>query len=217
MSRKGEIRRPYIQCSLPGPKRFWLRVYQRGDCWEFRGQEQAYRSFRVEHGMTVLAHRYAFSLVKDLRWDTILDHTCNHPWCVRPSHLVAGDTRENTLRGIGPTASNARKTHCRFGHQLVPKPRTPGVRYCRLCAITGARQRRAERTPYHWPAGIMCRKGHAFTDENTTIRSNGQLRCKTCCKETNRARYWQDQQQRPGQLPERLKSILWKMAAPYED
>ncbi len=65
-----------------------------------------------------------------------VDHKCRTPTCWRPDHLEAVPPRENILRGIGPSAKNARKTHCVVGHalsgdNLLTNPR--GNRVCRSC------------------------------------------------------------------------------------
>lgn len=59
-----------------------------------------------------------------------LDHVCKHPWCVNPDHLEAVTHRVNVLRGVGPTAQNARKTYCPKGHRLSPES---GRRICKTC------------------------------------------------------------------------------------
>lgn len=48
-----------------------------------------------------------------------LDHLCRNRACWNPAHLEPVTNRENILRGEGPTAANARKTHCAHGHALV--------------------------------------------------------------------------------------------------
>lgn len=65
-----------------------------------------------------------------------IDHLCRNKLCMNPRHLEAVTLKENVLRGNGPTAVNARKTHCPTGHPydekntLVSKK---GWRYCRAC------------------------------------------------------------------------------------
>lgn len=46
------------------------------------------------------------------------DHLCRHPVCVNPDHLEGVTNRINILRGVGAPAINARRTHCKHGHEL---------------------------------------------------------------------------------------------------
>ncbi len=48
-----------------------------------------------------------------------LDHLCRNRHCVNPAHLEPVSHLENVLRGIGPAAVNARRTHCTHGHELA--------------------------------------------------------------------------------------------------
>jgi len=142
MSRLGEIRGPYVQTCIPDAVRFWLHVWPRGDCWEWRGRKNpdGYGIFSQGKYDWSFAHRFAFSCVKALHWTTRLDHSCNHRWCVRPSHLAVASIQENTLRGDGPTAQNAKRTHCKRGHELQVVPWRREWRYCPTCE----RKRRQE-------------------------------------------------------------------------
>jgi hypothetical protein len=65
-----------------------------------------------------------------------IDHLCRNPGCVNPAHLEAVTHVENTMRGIGPPAENARKTVCKRGHPLSGENlyQPPGGgRRCREC------------------------------------------------------------------------------------
>jgi hypothetical protein len=66
----------------------------------------------------------------------VLDHICRNRACVNLAHLEPVTNRENVLRGIGRTAINARKTHCKRGHPLegenLKRP-SDGSRQCKTC------------------------------------------------------------------------------------
>jgi hypothetical protein len=67
------------------------------------------------------AHRYVYTeLVGPVPDGLVLDHLCRKPACVNPAHLEPVTQKENTLRGVNFIAVNARKTHCKRGHPLVP-------------------------------------------------------------------------------------------------
>ena len=63
--------------------------------------------------------------------DLELDHICNNRACVNPEHLKLISHKENTLKGNGVTAINARKILCKYGHPLSPDNR--GHRKCKEC------------------------------------------------------------------------------------
>ena len=57
---------------------------------------------------------------------------------------VPTTSRENTIRGEGPTAVNARKSHCIHGHEFTPEntyASPSGRRVCRACRIEWDRDR----------------------------------------------------------------------------
>lgn len=138
--------------------RFWAKVRVTDTCWVWTGALNRGGYGRFEN---VFAHRWAFEEANGPipplpnGEPAPLDHMeCDNPPCVRPSHLVVSTPRDNTLRSSAPTAINARKTHCKYGHELtdenVYRAPTTGNRHCRTCrsAIDRARKarKRAERT-----------------------------------------------------------------------
>lgn len=77
-----------------------------------------------------------------------LDHLCRQRDCCEPTHLEAVTSRENVRRGNGPTAVNARKTHCIHNHPLAGEnlyvdPR--GGRFCRACHRKRCREHKKRR------------------------------------------------------------------------
>lgn len=115
----------------------------RSDCIEWPGfvDNHGYgRKTFGKHGKPtfrrVLAHRLVweecFGPVPD---GLVLDHLCRNKICVNPEHLEPVSQRRNVLRGIGPTAENARKTHCIHGHEFTDENTLaqPSGRLCREC------------------------------------------------------------------------------------
>lgn len=131
--------------------RFWSNVDAFGDCWNWTASatREGYGTFSV-NGKNQGAHRYAWStLVGNIPPLLHLDHLCRNTLCVNPDHLEPVTTRVNTLRGVGLSALNARKTHCKEGHPFTPEntgvyKRSNGTTYrgCRTCGRIKAAKRR---------------------------------------------------------------------------
>lgn len=91
------------------------------------------------------AHRVVYEMVVGpIPTGLSLDHLCRNRRCVNPTHLDPTDSRTNTLRGVGPTAVNHRKTHCAHGHPLSGDNLLLRVgrvgRDCKECGRTRARE-----------------------------------------------------------------------------
>jgi hypothetical protein len=88
-------------------------------------------------GKVHLAHRFSYELCNDkIPKGLTIDHLCRVTFCVNPNHLEAVTMRTNTLRGISPVASNAKKTHCKKGHTLEGDNlfiTRKGGRVCKTC------------------------------------------------------------------------------------
>ncbi len=88
-------------------------------------------------------HRLAYELlVGPIPEGMVLDHLCRVRHCVNPSHLRVVTNRENVLCGVSFAAVNAKKTHCRHGHEFTPQNTRidrRGKRYCRTCSTEWAR------------------------------------------------------------------------------
>lgn len=161
---------------LERPKRFWLRVWPRGDCWEWRG-----RFSRNGYGITtrganehIVAHREAYTQAKGpIPPGLTIDHLCRHRWCVKPSHLEAVSNKTNVLRGDGWGATNAKKTLCPAGHPYGPP--VNGVRVCRICRIESNRKYRRLRKP-HLAAKPHCGCGRAYD----RVSATGHRLCSVC-------------------------------------
>lgn len=129
-------------------ERFMAKVDRRPDgCWVWTACRvwNGYGQFRVA-GKTVYAHRFAYELLVGPIPDGLeLDHLCRNRACVNPSHLEVVDSRTNTLRGDGPAAQNARKTHCAHGHELTLENIWRSGRNSRLCRACSLDRQRSTR------------------------------------------------------------------------
>jgi hypothetical protein len=138
-------------------------------CWIWRGKRQKtgygyYPSPRDRTTLYGLAHRVAYVLVKGpIPAGMHLDHVCRMPACVNPDHLEVVTTRENTLRGVGPSAVNKRKTCCSKGHPFDADNtrRRDGVRYCRQCNRESTRKSVRRKREYELAVGIRPRRSGA--------------------------------------------------------
>ena len=139
--------------------RFWKKVVGHENpaaCWRWNGAAGRYGFFGFR-GRNIAAHRFAYRA-----WPTKdaipedrpqLDHRCRNGLCVNPDHLDPVTNRENSLRGIGFSAVNARKTHCPKGHRYTPEntglQKHGGVtrRHCRTCKRAAAALRHRRNRP----------------------------------------------------------------------
>ena len=113
-----------------------ISVVPHGGCWNWlAGHTDRYGMFWLD-GKTIGAHRASYMLhVRPLGDAETIDHLCKNTRCVNPAHLEAVPIRTNVLRGDGPTAINARKTHCKRGHPFdeTNTGHEPRGRFCKTC------------------------------------------------------------------------------------
>jgi hypothetical protein len=104
------------------PTRFWEKVaVNPSGCWVWIGARTSsgYGNFKFR-GRYRGAHRVAYEVLIGMpKLGMELDHLCRNRACCNPSHLEPVTGTVNLLRGISPTAINARKTHCHRGHELT--------------------------------------------------------------------------------------------------
>ena len=122
--------------------RFWEKVTEVGDCWEWTGNRDREGYGAAWTGASQLrAHRYAYEMmVGQIPEGLQLDHLCRNTSCVNPYHLDPVTPRVNTNR------ARALITHCPRGH-VYDEENTrldkSGARKCRACA------RERQRARYH--------------------------------------------------------------------
>lgn len=137
--------------------RFWAKVNKTDTCWLWTGSINKRGYGRVRRGgkvgRIILAHRYAYEAsIGPIPAGLVIDHVCRVKHCVNPSHLEAVPDRVNVARGIGPTAVNARKTHCKRGHEFTLANtglKLSNGRYCRRCSYEANRARRLANLEAH--------------------------------------------------------------------
>jgi hypothetical protein len=130
-------------------QRFWSKFTASSSdaCWPWhepavnKVNGYGYLHIGRENGVhrRALAHRFAYEMIVGPIPDGLhIDHLCRNRACVNPAHMEPVTQRENTLRGIAVSATNARKTHCSAGHEFTSEnTRTRsdnGGRRCRTCA-----------------------------------------------------------------------------------
>lgn len=93
--------------------------------------------FINNRGKTVRVHKYAYEQLVGRVLDGFeLDHICRNRKCCNVYHLEQVTHQVNVLRGISPTAINARKTHCIYGHPFSGSNLyiyANGGRRCKTC------------------------------------------------------------------------------------
>ena len=119
--------------------------YETG-CWQWMGYATCGYGQLYADGRTQKAHRFIY----ETRFGKIpkgltIDHLCRNRMCVNPFHMEIATYRENALRGIGPSAQNARKTHCIRGRELPSEAIYNRWRYCKQCKIEMQRIRRNQK------------------------------------------------------------------------
>lgn len=113
-------------------------VLKKDGCWDWKGPKDVSSGYSIAfiNYEKHMAHRVSYQIHKgDLGHGKHIDHLCRNESCVNPSHLELVTTKENTLRGIGPTAVNKRKVTCGRGHKFSHCATKDGKLYrvCKIC------------------------------------------------------------------------------------
>lgn len=113
-------------------------------CWLWTAANNGRYGQICIDGRTEYSHRVAYeAMVGPISDGLVIDHLCRTSLCVNPDHMEPVTQRENTLRGVGPAAVNAKKTHCPAGHEYTEgniMRISKGSRLCRECQRSRVRR-----------------------------------------------------------------------------
>jgi hypothetical protein len=117
---------------------FESKILKTDTCWIWQGSKYANGYGKIGKA-GYMVHRIAYENAKgQIPYGMKLDHLCKVRLCVNPDHLEVVTLIENVMRGSSFSANNARKTHCKHGHEFTVEntyipPKRPNRRYCKAC------------------------------------------------------------------------------------
>ena len=122
-------------------------------CWVWEGKRLPAGYGMIKYrGKAQYVHRVVWELANGpIAEGLVTDHLCRNPSCIRLEHLEMVPQKVNALRGDGPTARHARKTHCMRGHAfdkentIIVKTKYGTGRQCRICTHMRDKRKRARK------------------------------------------------------------------------
>lgn len=148
-ARKMERSAKCLACYKRWPERFWRRVEKTETCWLWTGRLAEGYGITSYQGRNQRAHRVSWIMANGpIPEGLTIDHLCRVRNCVNPAHMEPVPNTENVRRGNGLFVSNARKTHCKHGHEFSSentRHAPNGSRVCIRCSKDNSRRHRAKR------------------------------------------------------------------------
>lgn len=138
--------------------RFWKSVLKTDTCWMWVGDFRS-SGYGVHwiNSKRYSAHRLSYEWsVGKIPEGRQLDHLCRNRACVNPDHLEVVSHRENLVRGLNFIAENAKKTHCKRGHEFTDENTKIKIykgskhRRCLICTEEYNRIRNFKRYKTHY-------------------------------------------------------------------
>jgi hypothetical protein len=127
-----------------------IRIVGPWSCWRspIHPKEDGYVRITVNYAQLYIHRAFYEHLIKPIPNGMVPDHLCRNRWCCNPNHVELVTHRENTLRGDGLSARNARKTKCPQGHAYTEENTTisNGRRFCRACHRAAFHRRKKDKT-----------------------------------------------------------------------
>lgn len=118
-----------------------IRIDPTSGCWNWQRatNDEGYGRINIgtkAENAVAFTHRVSYELhVGPIPEGLVLDHLCRNTACCNPNHLEPVTQRVNLHRGQGSTASDAAKTHCKWGHEFTEQNTrlVPKGRRCKAC------------------------------------------------------------------------------------
>lgn len=132
--------------------RFMKYVKETNNCWKWIGTNnwKGYGRFSIcKNNITAIGHSHRFSYMifkGKIPKGMTVHHKCENKSCVNPEHLELMTEKENRELSGCWSAKNARKTHCKNGHEFTKENtylhnRNGSMRrYCKICRIEATKR-----------------------------------------------------------------------------
>lgn len=95
-----------------------MKIDSKTGCWNWQRAKNRKGYAQIRYmGVLWIGHRLVWEMFRGpIEPGHTIDHLCRNHSCINPDHLEPCTMKVNTLRGFGPSAECARKTHCHKGH-----------------------------------------------------------------------------------------------------